>query len=268
MKRKFILIILLLAGVSLTYTACKKSSNKPTVDAKTVSSQIALNLAQTLYGGLGGFDISNGLSATASINRKQLMAKRQQMILKLNGGKQINDIGSDISCGLTADTTLNYSVTDNGVSESIAGTLGFTFLCTNNVFSGFNIHDNLTITAKNTTLSGTYKLIENLTAQAQDPTNVNSSITLGGTFSMSDNISYVNPKSTTSEAYSYNFSTPLLIDSSGNIDSGACSFTTSGSNASGTWNYSGTVTFLGNNNVKIVINGASYTVNLQTGTVS
>jgi hypothetical protein len=268
MKRKLILIILLLAGVSLTYTACKKSSSKPTIPAKTISSQIALNLAQTLYGGLGGFDISDGLSATASINRKQLMAKRQQMILKLNGGKQINDIGDDISCGLTADTTLNYSVSEDGVSETIAGTLGFTFLCTNNVFSGFNIHDNLTITASNSTLSGTYKLNESLTAQSQDPTNENSSYTLGGTFSMSDNLSYVNPKSTTTEAYSYNFTTPLLIDSSGNIDSGACTFTTSGSNASGTWNYSGTVVFLANYNVKITINGTSYNVNLQTGTVS
>lgn len=268
MKTKIILIALLLGGAVFAFTGCKKSSSKPTVDAKTISSQIALNLAQTLYGGLGGFDISNGLSATASINRKQLMAKRQQMIFKLNGGKQLNDFGDDIGCGLSADTTLNYSATEDGVSETIAGTIGFTFLCTNEVFSGFNIHDNLTITAKNASLSGTYKLAENLTAESQNPSDENSSYTLGGTFSLSDNIAYVSPKSTTSESYSYNFSTPLLIDSGGNIDSGACSFTTSGSNASGTWNYTGTVTFLGNYQVKITINGTSYNVNLQTGTVS
>jgi len=268
MKRKLTLIILLLAGVSLTYTACKKSSSKPTIPAKTISSQIALNLAQTLYGGLGGFDISNGLSATASINRKQLMAKRQQMILKLSGGKQINDFGSDIGCGLSADTTLNYSATQDGVTETIAGTLGFTFLCTNNVFSGFNIHDNLTITASNSTLSGTYKLNESLTAQVVDINNINSNYTLGGTFSMSDNISYVNPKSTTTEAYSYNFTTPLVIDSSGDILSGGATFATNGTNASGTWNYNGTIVFLGDSNVKITINGTAYNVNLQTGTVS
>jgi hypothetical protein len=268
MKRKLILIILLLAGVSLTYTACKKSSSKPTLDAKTISSQIALNLAQTLYGGLGGFDISDGLSATASINRKQLMAKRQQMIQKLSGGKQINDDGGDIGCGLTSDTTLNYSVTEDGVSETIAGSLGFTFLCTNEVFSGFNIHDNLTIGAKNAQLTATYKLNENLTAQAVNASDINSSFTLGGTFSMSDNISYISPKSTTTESYSYNFTTPLLIDDSGDIDSGVASFTTSGSNASGSWNYSGTVVFSPNGIVKITINGTTYNVNLQTGTVS
>jgi len=268
MKSKLILIILLLAGVSLTYTACKKSSSKPTVPAKTISSQIALNLAQTLYGSLGGFDISNGLSTTASINRKQLMAKRQQMILKLNGGKQINDIGDDPSCGLTQDTTLNYSVTEEGVSETIAGSLGFTYLCTNDAFSGFNIRDDLTIGASNAQLNATYKLNENLTAQAVNSSDINSSFTLGGTFSMSDNISYVSPKSTTIESYSYNFTTPLLIDDSGDIDSGVASFTTSGTNASGTWNYSGTVTFELNNIVKITITGTTYTVNLQTGTVS
>jgi hypothetical protein len=267
MKSKLILIILLLAGVSLTYTACKKSSSKPTLDAKTVSSQIALNLAQTLYGGLGGFDISDGLSATASINRKQLMAKRQQMIQKLSG-KQINDTGDDILCGASEDTTLNYSATVDGTSATIVGTLGFTFICTNDEFSGFNIHDNLTVGEKSAQLTATYKLNENLTAQAVNSSDINSSFTLGGTFSMSDNISYVNPKSTTSESYSYNFTTPLLIDDSGDIDSGVASFTTSGSNASGTWNYSGTVTFELNNMVKITINGTTYNVNLQTGTVS
>ncbi len=268
MKSKLILIILLLAGVSLTYTACKKSSSKPTLDAKTVSSQIALNLAQTLYGGLGGFDISDGLSATASINRKQLMAKRQQMIFKLSGGKQINDTGDDITCGASEDTTLNYSATVNGTSATIAGTLGFTFICTNDVFSGFNVRDNLTVGEKSAQLTATYKLNENLTAAAVNASDINSSFTLGGTFSMSDNISYVSPKSTTSESYSYNFTTPLLIDDSGDIDSGVATFTTSGSNASGTWNYSGTVTFETNFMAKITINGTTYNVNLQTGTVS
>lgn len=268
MKTKITLILLLLSGAVITFSGCKKSSSKPILDAKTVSSQIALNLAQTLYGGLGGFDISNGLNATASTNVKQLMAKRRQMIQKLTGGKQLNDFGTDIGCGLSADTTLNYSVTENGESLTIAGTIGYEFVCTNNIFSGFNVHDNLNITVKNSTLSGAYKLAENLTVQAQDPSSDNTSITLGGTFSLSDNISYANPKSTTTESYSYNFTTPLLIDPNGNIVSGACSFTTSGSNASGTWNYTGTVTFLGGYNVKITINGQTYNANLQTGAVS
>ncbi|HWD88499.1 MAG TPA: hypothetical protein VG367_10260 [Mucilaginibacter sp.] len=268
MKTKITLIVLLLSGAVITFSSCKKSGSKPTLDAKTVSGQIALNLAQTLYGGLGGFDISNGLTTGASLNRKQLLAKRQQMIQKLTGGKQVNDFGSDIGCGLSADTTVNYSDTENGTSVTIAGSIGYLFLCTSDVFSGFNIHDNLTITEKNASLSGTYKLAENLTIQAENPNDANTSITLGGTLSLTDNLSYVSPKSTTSESYSYNFTNPLVIDSSGTIASGSCSFTTSGSNASGTWNYTGTVTFLGGYNVKITINGTSYNANLQTGVVS
>ncbi len=271
MKRNLILIILLLAGVSLTYTACKKSSSKPTIPAKTVSSQIALNLAQTLYGGLGGFNVSGGLTPTVgSINPKQIALKRQQLALKLSNGRQINTFGGDITCGMSADTSLNYSTTlDDGSSASIVGTLGYTFLCTNNVASGFNVHANLTIGASNAQLAATYKLAENLTAQVVDVNNINSNFTLGGTLSLSDNIAYkTGSKATTSESYSYNFTTPLVVDSSGDILSGAATFATNGTNASGTWNYSGTVTFLGNYNVKITINGTAYNVNLQTGVVS
>jgi hypothetical protein len=273
MKIKLILIILLLTGVSLTYTACKKTSTKPTLDAKTVSSQIALNLAQTLYGGLGGFSVSGGLNSPGSLSivtPKQLSLKRQELALKLNNGRQINDFGGDITCGLSADTSLNYSTTlDDGSTASISGTIGYTFLCTNNVGSGFNVHDNLNIGESNATLSASYKLIENLTLQLVNVNDVNSSYTLGGTFSLSDNISYkTGTKATTTESYSYDFTTPLLIDSSGNINSGAASFTTQGTNATGKWNYSGTVVFLGNYNVKITINGISYNANLQTGVVS
>jgi hypothetical protein len=267
MKTKIILIALLLSSAVFTFSGCKKSSSKPTLDAKTVSGQIALNLAQTLYGGLGGFNISNGLTP-ASVNRQQILAKRRQLIQKLTSGKQLNDFGSDIGCGLSADTTLSYSATENGISVDISGSIGYMFLCTGDIFSGFNIHDNLNITEKSSAVTGTYKLIENLTMQAENINDENTNLTLTGTFSLSDNLSYTNPKSTTSESYNYNFTDPLVIDSSGTINSGGCSFTTSGSNASGKWNYSGTVTFLGGYNAKITINGVSYTANLQTGQVS
>jgi hypothetical protein len=34
------------------------------------------------------------------------------------------------------------------------------------------------------------------------------------------------------------------------------------------WNYTGTVTFLGNGKANVVINGTTYNVDLQTGVVS
>src|ERR1700712_1557193 len=93
-----IILALLVCAVALTYTACKKTSavSTSTVDSKTVSKQIALNLAQTLYGGLGGFDLSSGLNSPtgdAVITRHKLTLKHQQMALKLSRGRQINDTG-------------------------------------------------------------------------------------------------------------------------------------------------------------------------------
>ncbi|MGZ3811039.1 MAG: hypothetical protein ACXVJN_04900 [Mucilaginibacter sp.] len=266
------LFLILLAGMALTFSACKKSGSSKTVSPKAVSSQIALNLAQTLYGGLGGFNASGGLTPPTlnSITRKQLAAKRQQLVLKLSNGRQLNSFGDNIACGMSADTTLTYSATlDDGSTASISGSIGYTFLCTNNVASGFNIRANLNISEANSTLSGTYKLAENLTLQSQDPSNENSSYTMGGTLSMSDNVAYkTGSKAVTAASFSYDFTTPLLIDSSGNIDAGVATFATRGTDTSGTWNYSGTVTFLGNNKVTITINGTAYTVDLTTGAVS
>jgi hypothetical protein len=60
----------------------------------------------------------------------------------------------------------------------------------------------------------------------------------------------------------------VIIDQQGTIVSGSATFATKGTNASGSWNYSGTVVFLGNGMAKITINGIVYNVNIQTGVVS
>jgi hypothetical protein len=59
-----------------------------------------------------------------------------------------------------------------------------------------------------------------------------------------------------------------VADSSGELISGSADFQTSGTGTNGVWNYTGTITFLGNNQAKVVINGTTYMVNLLTGTVS
>jgi len=266
MKIKNKLMLVLLVGVSLTYTACKKLSDgsPQEVSTKAVSSQVALNLAQTLYSGFGIFNINGGLNSPGNIG-----VSRQKLRLNLSRGWILNDLNSDPTCGMSVDTTLNYSTTlDDGSTASVSGPIGFTFLCTNNVPSGFKVSDNLVIAESTTQLSATYKLGENLTLQSLNPLDNNSSLSLGGTVSLSTNIQYkTGSKQTTSESYNYDF-TSVIIDNSGNIDSGTATFSTKGVNASGVWNYQGTVVFLGNNNVKITINGTVYNVNLQTGVVS
>jgi hypothetical protein len=267
MKFKLKLIPVLLIGIALVYTACKKSDGgaSQTLDSKTVSSQIALNLAATLYNGYGAFSITDGLNAPSNLG-----VDRNKIRLNMTKGRlSVNSLGDDITCGLVVDTTLNFSSNTNGVQVSVAGSIKFTFLCTNNTPSGFSMLNDLTVTESDSQTSGTVKLNENLTLQSVNPQDDNSKITMGGTLALSDNILNKSSKKTYSDSYNYTL-TSLLIDpnTDGDIISGSATFATKGNNASGSWNYSGTITFLGNHKVKITINGTAYNVDLNTGAVS
>ncbi|HEY9004287.1 MAG TPA: hypothetical protein VIM89_23225 [Mucilaginibacter sp.] len=261
MKLKRIALVVM-ACAALGYTSCKKSSSSQTVDSKTVASQMALNLSQTLYSGFGGFNLSSGLSAPG-----QFGLDRNALRLKLTKGRTgINDLGGDITCGMHADTTFSATIAgDGGGSATVSGSIGFTFNCTNDVFSGFNITDNLKVTEATAQINGTFNIAENLTLAQITPGDDSSNISLNGTINFAENAK-VSGK-TTAMSFNYTFSN-VTIDQEGNLVSGSATFNTTASGGQGTWNYNGTITFLGNNSAKVVINGATYTVNLQTGTVS
>jgi len=261
MKLKRIALVVL-ACAALGYTSCKKSSSSNTVDSKTVASQIALNLSQTLYSGFGGFNLSSGLNSPG-----QFGLDRNAIKLKMTKGRTgINSMDYDITCGLHVDTTFSATIAaDGGGSATVAGSIGFTFNCTNNVFSGFNVTDNLKVTAATAQLNGTFNVAENLTLAQVNPGVDTSNISLNGTANFAENAK-VSGKSTVL-SFNYTFNN-VIIDQLGDITGGSATFNTTGSGAQGTWNYNGTITFLGNNTAKLVINGASYTVNLETGTVS
>ncbi|HEY4197743.1 MAG TPA: hypothetical protein VGM63_19520 [Mucilaginibacter sp.] len=254
------LSIAMLACLALTYAACKKSGSSATVDAKTVSSQVALNLAQTLYSGYGGFNVTSGLSAPGTFG-----VDRDKIRLNLTKGRlAINDVGDDITCGLQADTTFSTSVAINGVNSTVSGSIGFKFNCTNGTPSGFTETDALKITESGAQSSGTISFNEDLTMTQVTPGDDNSTISLNGTAGY-DGALKVSGKAT-SESYNYTFN-QVILNQDGTIASGSATFNTKGSNGAGSWSYNGTVTFLGNGQVKIVINGATYNVNLQTGVV-
>jgi hypothetical protein len=259
MKLKRIALVVL-ACAALGYTSCKKSSSSQTVDNKTVASQIATNLAQTLYSGFGGFNISAGLNSPT-----QFGLDRNSLKLKLTkGGMALNSFG-DITCGMHADTTFSASIDVEGGSATVAGSIGYTYNCTNNVFSGFVVTDNLKVTAATPQVNGTFNIVENLTLAQVNPGVDTSNVSLNGTAGFSENAK-VSGKSTVM-SFNYTFKN-VIIDQMGTIASGSADFTTTGSGAQGTWNASGTITFLGNNSAKLVVNGATYTVNLETGAVS
>jgi hypothetical protein len=261
MKLKRIALVVI-ACAALGYTSCKKSSSSQTVDSKTVASQVALNLSQTLYSGFGGFNLTSGLSSPGEFG-----LDRNAIKLKMTKGRTgINDFGGDITCGMHVDTTFSATIAgDGGGSATVAGSIGFTFNCTNDVFSGFNVTDNLKVTEATAQVNGTFNIAENLTLAQVNPGVDTSNISLNGTVTFGENAK-VSGK-TTAISFNYTFSN-VTIDQEGNIVSGSATFNTTGSGAQGTWNYNGTITFLGSGSAKVVINGASYTVNLQTGTIS
>jgi hypothetical protein len=259
MKLKIKLSLVLLTCVAFTYTACKKSGSAPTntVTAKTVSSQIALNLAQTLYSGFGVFSINDGLNApnTLGVNHHK--------------GIKLNDINSDPACGLAVDTTLNYSTSLGDTAQaSVSGNIKFVFTCTGQTFTGFNVIDNLNVAESTSQLAVSYVLGENLVLTSLNPSDPNSQYSFNGSLNESANLQYkTGSKQKENESYNYTFKS-LVIDPTNGIISGSATFSTTGSTPSGNWNYSGTAVFLGNNMVKITINGTAYTVNIQTGQVS
>ena len=259
MKFKFTKLFILVAGVALMFASCKKSSSSTSSTAETpkqVSGQIALNLSQSLFGTSYGVDLSNGLNAPSAfaIHTK---------------GKVLNDL-TDPFCGLTVDTTLSYTFAQHDTTIAVAGTINFSFICASGTLSGFTAAESFNVNISTSQLKATDKVAENLTLVSLNPLDSTSNLSMKGTLSSDKVLTYatVSAGKSGEAQFSYTLTALVLDPNADDVVSGTATFSTSGSGASGTWNYSGTIVFLGNHMAKVTINGASYTVNLETGVVS
>ena len=124
MKLKLPSLIGAFATIAIVYTSCKKDAvdygskgTTSTVSSKDVTSQIALNLSQSLFGGLGGFDMSDGMSP--KINA---LAPNHQKII-------INELNAS-GCGTLMDTTMTYSMDIDTTKLSISGRYKIGTVCT------------------------------------------------------------------------------------------------------------------------------------------
>ncbi|ASU35707.1 hypothetical protein [Mucilaginibacter xinganensis] len=259
MKFKVILSIILLAGVATFYTACKKSgtdASGPALSASEVSSQVALDLSQNLFGDYTGINFGGGLNAPSGFATKKHINSRVMQSL------------NNPFCGLVIDTTLNETVTAGADSSiSVAGHIKFSFNCTGDNLTGFSTDDNLTIKVSTPQIGLSATILENITLASLDPKVDTANFSLSG--SLSETGAYVfktGTKRAGTRSFSYVLSN-LVIDSNGDIISGTASFTTKGSGPKGSWAYAGTITFLPGHKVTITISGKTYNVNLQTGVV-
>jgi len=259
MTSKFKFLIVLLAGAAFAYSGCKKSATKPSGPQLTpsqVASQAALTISQSLFGGLGAFDVSGGLSAPSTLAVHQ-------------GGKVIDDL-TNPECGTTVDTTMTANLTSGDSTISINGTLKFSFACTNGVLSSYTTSDNVVIGFSGGSTKFSYSVGENFTVAAVTPGSQTSNISLNG--SLNSNASYQNlggSSGSGTSIFDYTLKSIIIAgDGSGTLISGSAAFTTSGTGPRGVWNYSGTIVFQGSTSALVTINGTTYTVNLLTGATS
>jgi hypothetical protein len=260
MKTKSLLSIMLIAGMAVIYTACKKSNDTsgPTLTPNEISTQVALDLTQSLYSGYGGFDLSGGLAAPGV------------MAVNHTKGRLLHDLSNPF-CGLTIDTTLNaQSETENDTSANVSGHIYFSFTCVNDVLSGYTTRNDLSISISTPELSLASKINEDLVLLAIDPNDDNSKLSLKGTLNSSSTYNYkTGTKKSGTTSFNYILTSLVLNpDEDGDIISGSASFSTKGSGSTGSWSYIGTIAFTGNHKATITINGKAFKVNLQTGVVS
>jgi len=262
MNFKTKLSLTLLAGMALIYTACKKSgadASGPALTPTEVSSQVALDISQNLFGEYTGLNFGGGLGAPTGFAVKH----------HANNSRVLNSLNNPF-CGLLIDTTLNETVTAGADSSiSVAGRIKFSFICTGDNLSGFSTDDDLTIKVSTPELGVSARIQENLSMQLIDPNNSDSNLTLGGTLNESGSYLFkTGTKKSGTRNFSYVLAALVLDSSSDDIISGSATFITKGSGPKGSWAYSGSITFLPGHKATITISGKTYKVNLQTGVVS
>lgn len=261
MKLNLKFFIALCFGAMLIYTGCKKLSDPslsdPVLAPQVVAVQVAANMDQTLFGGLGAFDVSGGLSApsTVALNQNGRLLNRSRL------QKTVRPSLASAYCGYGIDTTVNYSVSTHDTTATISGSIKFTFTCSNGVLNGYTTNDNLSIAYSIPTLALTYKIGENFTLVTPDPTNPNANFSLTGTLSSNGTYQFKTGTQRSGTAvFNYTLTSMIVSPATGDIVSGSASFTTSGSGPKGVWSYQGTITFLGNHKATVVIGSKSYSV--------
>jgi len=258
MKFKFLLPIIMLAGVAVVYTACKKSDSSPAGPALTesqVTTQVVQDITTNLFGGYSGINFGDGLDGPSGFGTRHL------------SGPKLHDMNNPF-CGLVIDTAINETITaGKDSSVVVSGHINFSFNCTNDNLTGFSTNDNLSIAITTPQLSITAKILENITLSVADINNDNSPLTLKGTLNSAGTYKYKTGNKSGTRAFNYVINNVVISTNDDDITSGSISFSTKGTGTRGTWNFTGTITFLGNHRAKVSINGKTYTVDIRTGVV-
>jgi hypothetical protein len=269
MKLNFTRIIVVLTTVVFFYTSCKKSENKSVaktpVNYDALSSQIALNLVQSLSGKYGGTSINDGIKAPAGLSS--------------NGIKGPKLFSTSPFCGFVVDTAYNFSQVAGDTTKSYKGEFHFVYNCSSSIVDGYTVHDSLTNTEAGLKFSNTFIIGQNYIVKALD--NTYKFVSMDGNISSSifSNILALNGSTTSYHnlIFKYLLSGVQVKIENGiaDITTGKATFVTLKNDLDSTTpvngsssGLSGTITFLGNHKAKLVIDynpPKAYMVDLITG---
>jgi hypothetical protein len=261
MKHNYKLILIALIGIAVTYTACRKAKddvNTSTVSPKVVTAQMAQTLSEALYGGEGGFSITDGIDYPSNIDFKQK-------------GKIRIQSRQNFGCGFKIDTAFSFTFGDSDTSKiDIFEKIKYQVLCTNNIPSSVSVADSLNLGIIGGGSHITEKYGKSFLLKSLNPGQQGSNLQLDGKLNLSVAGTYKQGASTQTISASFYYTlSALVIDRSKDADiiSGTATFSTKGTYDKGVWNYSGKIEFLGDHKAKITIGGDVTNVNIRTGQV-
>jgi len=249
-------LLAILVCVSLVYSACRKTENAPapkttqSTDVTAQTGSIALNLAQSLSGKLGGANVMGGVDSSTIIN-----------------GHKIVD--QSALCGFFTDSLVNYNKTSGDTTWHTGGNLKLYWNCKDGKTTGYTAYDSLnTVTTIPTGVAQHYvKQYYTITALTDNHQliGVNGSLYYHNQVTTKCNCS-LDKSSTWVETANYILK-DLTIDvcpCAQDILSGTATFTAEGPG----WAVNGTIVFLGHHMADVTINGTVYHVNMLTKKVT
>jgi hypothetical protein len=284
MNSKIKIILVLLTGLVFFYTGCKQENVPgpkpvpvPVVDTISIAiNQITRNLVQTLSGTYGGVNINKGLILPDYTTRNNSK-------VALKGLLEL--------CTFGPDTLLNYSTNvGDSIKSQTRGLAKFYFSCDTakaprvngypvfSVLNGYSSYDSLSTIGLAPRGAFVYEIKAFYTAKAVVTRNIplttngstNSVISFSGGIQSFVDTSATKKTATSSSVHAYYTLTDVVVDitKKGDMTGGSLTFSVIGEGNNVKWYYPGTMKFLGNHKVNIIIRNKTYNMDLLTGKIT
>jgi hypothetical protein len=288
MKLKFKTLLIVLAGIALFYTACKKEvklnpNAKPSIPVSKIdtmglaTSQIIRNITQTLSGAYGGIDINKGLILPNLTTIKQSKPRVS---------------GLDSLCSFFPDTVVNYkTVIGDTITSQTSGLFKFYFSCKSDTvkvpgkkpytvfksLNGYVAYDSLATTGQTPGGLFVHNIKAFYDAKASDTDvrlaingSANKLISFNGSIKAFVDTASSKKTLIPSSVHAYYTLKDVSIDLSKNNDitRGTITFAAVGEVNSIKWYYEGLVTFLGDHKASVTIKDKIFNVDLLTGKIT